>query len=196
MITVSVTASVAIRKSPDMQVYLTASREAPYNINWVRVIRDKNTPDITMIVVNVPGTNDKAHMRVLAYPTEMLAPMASSAIRTLIQRDSEASMAGEPVTGKLVDMEPEQVQMLYLDTKEDMILFGLLLFSVPETVFLVVSTLFLLLRYVFKGKKRTALVICNYWAKISYFLSFASMCAGLTIMSFPVIPSIIKLFLN
>ncbi|EGT5675646.1 hypothetical protein AGJ34_22005 [Cronobacter dublinensis subsp. dublinensis] len=196
MIVVSVTASVAIRKSPDMNVYLTANREAAYNINWLKVIRDRNQPDITMIVVNVPGTNDKAHMRVIAYPTAMLSPMNASEIKNLLQRDSEASMAGHPVTGKLIDMEPTQAQMLYYDTKGDMILFGLLLFSIPETVFLIISTCFLMLRHILKGKKRTALVICNYWAKTSYFLSFASMCAGLALMSFPVIPSIIKLFFD
>lgn len=73
MIVISVAGSRALIRSDDLRVYLMASSIAPYNTNWVTVIRNRDKPDITALMVNVPGTDDKTHMRFIEYATSDLA---------------------------------------------------------------------------------------------------------------------------
>ncbi|MEQ0217955.1 hypothetical protein ABLV18_27395 [Klebsiella sp. CN_Kp114] len=192
MIVVSVLGSQAITRSDDLRVYLMASNIAPYNTNWVTVIRNREKPDITALMVNVPGTEDKAHMRLIEYITSDLAVMGREGLKNLIQSDTEASILDRPTYGTLIDVDPKQAKMLFYDTKADMLLLGLTMFSLPEVAFLTIATLVTLLRHVFTGRGRRALVVFTYWTKISYFVSFLSMCAALWFMSFPVFPSLLK----
>lgn len=179
-------------RSDDLRVYLMASNIAPYNTNWVTVIRNREKPDITALMVNVPGTDDKAHMRFIEYATSDLATMGGVVLKNLVQSDTEASILDRPTYGMLVDIDPKQAKMLIYDTKADMVLLGLTMFSLPEVAFLSVATLVTLLRHVLTGRGRRALVVFTYWTKISYFVSFFSMCAALWLMSFPVYPSLLK----
>ncbi|HHB8336561.1 TPA: hypothetical protein ACN7B3_004817 [Klebsiella pneumoniae] len=192
MIVISVAGSRALIRSDDLRVYLMASSIAPYNTNWVTVIRNRDKPDITALMVNVPGTDDKTHMRFIEYATSDLANLDNDTLKSLVQSDTEASILGKPTYGMLVDVDPKQAKMLIYDTKADMALLGLTMFSVPEVAFLAVATLITLLKYVLTGRGRRALVVFSYWTKISYFVSFLSMCAALWLMSFPVYPSLLK----
>ncbi|EIZ1086048.1 hypothetical protein MPI44_004596 [Klebsiella oxytoca] len=192
MIVISVSGSRALIRSDDLRVYLMTSNIAPYNTNWVTVIRNREKPDITALMVNVPGTDDKAHMRFIEYATSDLATMDREVLKNLVQSDTEASILDRPTYGMLVDIDPKQAKMLIYDTKADMVLLGLTMFSLPEVAFLSVATLVTLLRHVLTGRGRRALVVFTYWTKISYFVSFFSMCAALWLMSFPVYPSLLK----
>lgn len=193
MIICSVVSSFALSKSDDVRVYLKLRHVVPYNTNWVRVLRDRLTPDLTMILVNVPGTSDKAHMRLIAYRTADLHPYDSHTLKTRIQSYSEASLKGDPVSGEIIDMEPGKAKQLYTDTSMDMVLYGLVMMSIPEALFLGATIAFLVLKRHAKGEKNRGLFIFSKWVGISYFLSFASMCAALYQMSFPVMPVIYTL---
>ncbi len=186
MVFIAVIGSQAVTRSDDLRVYLMASRVAPYNTNWVSVIRDREKPETTALMVNVPGTNDKAHMRYVEYMTADLSGMDREELKRFIQSDTEASVANEPVHGKLLDVDPKMAKLLFYDTKGDMLLLGLTLFSLPEVIFLIATTIVTLLRFVVKGRGRRALVVFTYWTKVSYFVSFFCMCAALWAMSFPV----------
>lgn len=98
--------------------------------------------------------------------------MGRDTLKSLVQSDTEASILGRPTYGMLVDVDPKQAKMLIYDTKADMALLGLTMFSVPEVAFLAVATLITLLKYVLAGRGRRALVVFSYWTKISYFVSF------------------------
>ncbi|MEX5881888.1 hypothetical protein AB6G95_19420 [Proteus vulgaris] len=154
MVFIAVIGSQAVTRSDDLRVYLMASRVAPYNTNWVSVVRDREKSDTTALLVNVPGTNDKAHMRYIEHMTADLAGMGREDLMRLIQSDTEASVANEPVYGKLVDVDPKMAKLLYYDTKSDMLLLGLTLFSLPEVIFLITTTAVSLLRYVLKAVRR------------------------------------------
>lgn len=192
MIGISVLGSQAVVRSADLRVYLAASAIAPYNTNWVSVIRNREKPDVTALMVSVPGTDDKAHMRFIEYATADLGTLGRDALKKLVQSDTEASILNKPTYGQLVDIEPQQAKMLLYDTKADMLLLGMTFFALPEVVFLFVATGITLLKHVAKGRGRKALVVFTYWTKISYFVSFLCMSAALLLMSFPVYPSLIK----
>lgn len=192
MIAISVVGSQVVRKSDDFRVYMLARNVAPYNVNQVTVTRNPQSPDITSLIVNVRGTEDKKHMRVIEYKTRDLVGLNRVELKKLIQSDTEASMANSKTVGKLVDMEPAQAKNLILDSFGDLLLLGVAQFSVPEVGFLIVTTIITLFRHRAKGKGRKALVIFTHWTKTSYFVSFLCMTFAVFIMSYPIMPTLLK----
>lgn len=196
MMIFSVVGGKAIMHGEDLDVYFRVYDVQLFNIHWVEVFRQNERPDNTFLLVNEPGTKDKEHMRVLEYVTRDLAAMGDAELKDLIQRDTEASMAGGYTRGSLVDMTPERVDRVMRRNLIDLLLLLVTKFAVTDVIFFAITYSLTYLKTFVKGKWRKRLDIYTVCVKADYFISFMIMSVALVVISYPVTTNILKYLLS
>lgn len=188
LVVASLTGTFLLRMSDDVRVTKTIRSITAYNVNWVYAQRSNDEPDKTFIVVKTPGTDDEAHRRIVAYQTADLVGLDRETLKKRIQSDSEAAMAGLPVSGTLREMTDRQYQVLKETVVTDWIFYSVSMLAVTECIALFIALGITFLRNIVSGRKRKFMTFYTYWTRGVCLVFFASTFTAICAISYPLMP--------
>ena len=196
LVTIALSCQWAIRHSPDLSAYFSVLRVGKVNQFDISPLRLSAQPDITGIRFQVRESLADKNMRYLEYSTNYLyklSKISDEALNSFLQVEGRAAFAGDKTEGKLVELAPDKVYDLFIETSFKT-LFAAPLYHLP--IFYVISLFLALgisrLRFIVKGRWQRYLTIYSVWIKVTYLVSFTGFFVIACWIDYPLLPILMK----